>query len=174
MTSMGMTPLEGLMMGTRAGSIDPGILLALLRQGRLSLEGLSEGLEHESGLLAVSGTSSDMRQLAADAARGEARAALAIEMFVGRAAAGIAAAATSLPSLDGLVFTGGIGEHAAKVRAAIVHRLGVLGIQPIDDRAVEEDAVLGRPRDIPAVLRIEAREDLVIAGAVERLLGVGS
>jgi acetate kinase len=174
MTSMGMTPLEGLMMGTRAGSIDPGVLLALLKQGRLSLEELSEALEHESGLLAVSGTSSDMRQLRAEATRGEVRAALAIEMFVVRAAAGIAAAATSLATLDGLVFTGGIGEHAADVRAAIVDRLGVLGMGRIDPRAVEEDGIVGRPAGGPAVLRIEAREDLVIADEVERLLGVGS
>jgi acetate kinase len=175
MTSMGMTPLEGLMMGTRAGSIDPGVLLALLKRGRLSLEELAEALEHESGLLAVSGASSDMRQLATDAATGNARAALAIEMFVVRAAAGIAAAATSLETLDCLVFTGGIGEHAAEVRAAIVDQLGVLGIEPIDAGAVvEEDGILGRPASGPAVLRIEAREDLVIADEVERLLGVRS
>lgn len=174
MTSMGMTPLEGLMMGTRAGSIDPGILLALLKQGRLSLKGLSEALEHESGLLAVSSTSSDMRELTAEAARGEVRAALAIEMFVVRAASGIAAAATSLPRLDGLVFTGGIGEHASDVRAAIVDRLGVLGIAPIDAGTVDEDVVLRRGPGGPAVLRIEAREDLVIAAEVRRLLGVGS
>jgi acetate kinase len=171
MTSMGMTPLEGLMMGTRAGSIDPGLLLALLRQGRLSLEGLSQALEHESGLLAVSGTSSDMRQLTAEAATGEVRAARAIEMFVVRAAAGIAAAATCLATLDGLVFTGGIGEHASDVRAAIVARLGLLGIEPIDAGAVEEDGILGIPASGPAVIRIEAREDLVIADEVERLLG---
>jgi acetate kinase len=174
MTSMGMTPLEGLMMGTRAGSIDPGILLALLKQGRLSMQGLSEDLEHASGLLAVSGTSSDMRDLTAEAAKGEGHAALAIEMFVVRAAAGIAAAATSLPRLDGLVFTGGIGEHASEVRAGIVDRLGVLGVEPIEAGAVEEDGVLGRRASGPAVLRIEAREDLVIADEVEQLLAVGS
>ena len=174
MTSMGMTPLEGLMMGTRAGSIDPGILLALLQEGRLPLERLSDELEHASGLLAVSGTSADVRQLAAEAARGEPRAALAIEMFVVRAASWIAAAATSLPRLDALVFTGGIGEHASGVRAAIVQRLGVLGVEPVEARSVDEDVVLGRGSGGPAVLRIEAREDLVIAGEVEQLLGVGS
>jgi acetate kinase len=174
MTSMGMTPLEGLMMGTRAGSIDPGVLVSLLRQGRLSLDELSDVLEHESGLLAVSGTSSDMRRLSADAESGDARASLAIDMFVVRAAAGIAAAATSLPTLDGLVFTGGIGEHAAGVRAAIVDGLAVLGIKAIPGRAVDEDAVLDRRADRPAVLRIEAREDLIVAAEVERLLAVGS
>jgi acetate kinase len=174
MTSMGMTPLEGLMMGTRAGSIDPGVLVSLLRQGRLSLDELSDVLEHESGLLAVSGTSSDMRRLSADAESGDARASLAIDMFVVRAAAGIAAAATSLPTLDGLVFTGGIGEHAAGVRAAIVGGLAVLGIKAIPGRAVDEDAVLDRRADRPAVLRIEAREDLIVAAEVERLLAVGS
>jgi acetate kinase len=171
MTSMGMTPLEGLMMGTRAGSIDPGVLITLLRQGRLSLDELSDALEHESGILAVSGTTSDMGRLSADAERGDARASLAIDMFVVRAAAGIAAAATSLPAVDGLVFTGGIGEHAAGVRAAIVGGLAVLGIRAIADGAVDEDALLSRGADRPAVMRIEAREDLIVATEVERLLG---
>jgi acetate kinase len=170
MTSMGMTPLEGLMMGTRAGSIDPGVLVTLLRQGRLALDGLSDALERDSGLLAVSGTTSDMRRLSADAERGDSRASLAIEMFVVRAAAGIAAAATSLPTLDGLVFTGGIGEHAAGVRASVVDGLAVLGIKAIVDRAVNEDALLSRESDRPAVMRIEAREDLIVALEVERLL----
>lgn len=161
-TSMGMTPLEGLMMGTRAGSIDPGIPLALLRDGRLTVDELADALDHESGLLAVAGTA-DMRAIVAAAAAGDERATLALEMFVRRAAAGIAAAATALPSLDTLVFTAGIGEHAAGVRAAIVGRIGVLGVAPIEHADVSEDAVLSEPGARVAVLRIEAREDLVIA-----------
>jgi acetate kinase len=164
-TSMGMTPLEGLMMGTRAGSIDPGILLALLRDRRLRLDELAETLDHGSGLLGVSGSSSDLRELEAAVGRGDARASLAIEMFVDRAAAGIAAATTALSRLEAVVFTGGIGEHAGAVRAAIVDRLGVLGIQPVDPIEDGHDRVLGQGGPGPAVLRIEAREDIVAGRA---------
>lgn len=169
-TSMGMTPLEGLMMGTRAGSIDPGILLAVLRGDRLDLDELAEALEHGSGLLGVSGTTADMRRLEEAAAAGDERARLAIDMFVARAAAGIAGAATALRRLDGIVFTGGIGEHAAGVRASIAARLGPVGVAGISGAGDTDDAVLSAAGDRPAVLRIETREDLVIATAVERLV----
>ncbi|MBM4407252.1 MAG: acetate/propionate family kinase [Chloroflexi bacterium] len=169
-TSMGMTPLEGLMMGTRAGSIDPAIPLALLRDGRVSTEELAAALDHGSGLLAVAGTA-DMRTIEAAASAGDERATLALDMFVRRAAAGVAAAATALPSLDAIAFTAGIGEHAAGVRAAIVGRLGVLGVAPIASAHVSEDAVLSAPGAPVAVLRIEAREDLVIAGQTATALG---
>ena len=162
-TSMGMTPLEGLMMGTRAGSIDPGILLYLLRVGRRSARQLEEDLDHRSGLVAVSGRQAGMRQLVEAATAGDERAALAIEMFTTRAAAGIAAAATALPRLDGLVFTGGIGENAAGIRSAILARLGPLGMPPIPARAATQDAVLSPPGAAVAVLRVQAREDVVVA-----------
>lgn len=169
-TSMGMTPLEGLMMGTRAGSIDPGILLTVLREGRLTVEELAEALDHGSGLLAVSGSSSDMRDLQKAADAGDTRAALAIQMFIDRAAAGIAAAATALPRLDALVFTGGIGEHAGAVRSAIVGRLGVFAFEPVDPGENGTDRMLGGGAG-PAVLRIGAREDVVAARAAARLVG---
>ncbi|MBX3031609.1 MAG: acetate/propionate family kinase [Chloroflexi bacterium] len=150
-TSMGVTPLEGLMMTTRSGSIDPGAMLRLLADGALSADGMSEVLEHRSGLLGVSGVSADLREVQAAAEDGDTRAALAIEMFVARASAAIGAAAVALPRLDAVVFTGGIGEHAGAVRASIVERLTVLGG--------------------PTVLVVEAREDLVMAAQAERLLG---
>jgi acetate kinase len=174
-TSMGLTPLEGLMMGTRSGSIDPGVPLRLMDRGHLTPADVAEALDHESGLLGVSGLSADMRALSDAARDGDERARLAIAMFVRRAAAGIAAAATSLPRLDALVFTGGIGENAATVRAAIVGRLSVLGLAPLpDDRpsAPPADGRLGSPDDPIAVLRIEAREDLVIAAQSAAALGV--
>jgi acetate kinase len=166
-TSMGMTPLEGLMMGTRSGSVDPGILVRLLHAG-VTPDELDEGLEHESGLLGVAG-SADMRELLDRVGAGDSDAELAVELFARSAAQGIAAAATALPRLDGLVFTGGIGEHAGPVRARIVGRLGVLGLfgQLAD---AETDAVLTARGAGPAVLRVEAREDLVIAEATRRLL----
>ncbi len=177
-TSMGFTPLEGLMMGTRAGSVDPGILIHLLRTRRIELEELADTLEHRSGLLGVSGRSADVRELetAADAGDGPAR--LALEMFTARAAAGIAAAAVSLRRFDALVFTGGIGEHGGRVRSAIVDKLAVVGLGPIASDETGEDRVLAAISDVrrtagveaPAVVRIEAREDLIVARAVTALV----
>jgi acetate kinase len=169
-TSMGMTPLEGLMMGTRAGSIDPGVILGLLRSERLTIDEMADALDHESGLLGVSGRSSDVRELEKAEAAGDEASALALELFVARAAAGIAAAATSLAALDGIVFTGGIGEHASTIRKRIVDRLGAWKIGPIDASA-EDDRVLTAGDKAPAVLRIAAREDVVIAETVQKLLG---
>lgn len=170
-TSMGYTPLEGLMMGTRPGSLDPGILVRLLRSDGpdRDLEAIAAALEHESGLLGVSGRSSDIRELEAAADAGDEAAALALRMFESRAAAGIASAATWLPRLDAVVFSGGIGENAGRVRAAIVGRLGVIGLAPIEAGETEQDRVIAAGP--PAVLRIAAREDLVMAAAAERLVG---
>jgi acetate kinase len=171
-TSMGMTPLEGLMMGTRSGSVDPGLLLELLDDGRLSLEELRDGLQARSGLLGVSGVSPDLRRVESAARNGDERAALALEMFVRRAAAGIAAAATALDRLDALVFTAGIGEHAGAVRAAICARLRSLGLPAVlNPQSDDDEQVLSLPGSPVAVLRIRAREDLVIAREVARLLG---
>jgi acetate kinase len=185
-TSMGLTPLEGLMMGTRSGSIDPGILLRLLSERRLTLDELAETLDHRSGLLGVSGRSGDVRELTAAADAGDARATLALRMFARRAAAGIAAASTALPRLDALVFTGGIGEHAASVREDIVRRLAVIGIDPLPAPRAERartdadrggaagepaDARLSDPASRVAVLRVVAREDLVIARQAADAIG---
>jgi acetate kinase len=164
-TSMGYTPLEGLMMATRSGSIDPGIIFERLRSGRQDPDAVEGDLVHHSGLLGIGG-SADMRVLLARAADGDAAARLAIEMFEDRAAAAIAAAASRLARLDAVVFTGGIGEHAGPVRAAIVRRLAVLGVDPIGRAARRGDVILGALGATPAVIRVEAREDLVIAAAV--------
>jgi len=170
-TSMGMTPLEGLMMGTRAGSIDPGILLRLVRGG-VPVDDVTADLEHRSGLLAVSGRTADMRELLAAAQDGDERAALAIEMFVGRAAAGIAAAATHLPVVDGVVFTGGIGEHAVPVRDRIVDRLSLLGVAPADIEPPAPDGVLSSGP--AALLTIRAREDVTVAEGAARAVAAGT
>jgi acetate kinase len=165
-----MTPLEGLMMGTRGGSVDPGVLLELLGS-HLDLESLTDALQHRSGLLGVSGVSPDLREVERAAGRGESRSVLALELFVRRAASGIAATATALLGLDALVFTGGIGEHAAAVRADICGRLTQLGVPRVLSPAPEPgDALLSLPAAAVAVLRIEAREDLVIGREVAHLL----
>jgi len=164
-TSMGFTPYEGLMMGTRAGSVDPGILLHLAANG-VGVEELAEGLGHRAGFAAIAGTS-DVREVERRATAGNRVASLAIDMFVRRAAAAIAAAATSLPRVDALIFTGGIGEHSHLIRAGIVRRLGCLGI-PDDVRAADADAVLTRGQT--SVLVVQAREDRVIADALAEWL----
>ncbi len=152
-TSMGYTPLEGLMMGTRSGSVDPGLLLHLLRAD-VTVDALSDGLEHHSGLLGMSGRTSSVRSLEALAAAGDSDAALALEVFSARAAAGIAGVATALSRVDAVVFTGGIGANSEFVRDAVTRRLAVLSLGGDPDR----------------VLAVAAREDLVIALHVERLL----
>ena len=159
------------MMGTRAGSVDPGILLHLASHG-ITVDELADGLARRSGLLAVGG-SSDVRELERLADAGDADAALALDMFARRAAEAIAAATTTLERLDALVFTGGIGEHAAGVRASILGRLSGLGlprpaIDASDDADSTADAVLYP--GAPAVLVVAAREDLVIAAEVAALL----
>ena len=169
-TSMGLTPLEGLMMGTRSGSIDPGILLYMLRTRRAGPRQLEAALDHESGLVGIYGRKAGMREIERAAANGNTRAQLAVDMFVGRAAAGIAAIATALPRLDALVFTGGVGEHSAAVRAAVVRRLAPLGVQMVPATDVKNDAVISEPDRGVAVLRVEAREDAVIARQAVELL----
>lgn len=149
-TTMGLTPMEGLMMGTRSGSIDPGILLYMLRTRRAGWRTLEGALDHQSGFVGVSGRRVGMRELQEAAAKGNRRAQLAIDMFLSRTAAGIAAIATALPRVDALIFTGGIGEHSALVRDGVLQRLA-----PI---------VIGQ------VLTIEAREDAVVATQVQGLL----
>ncbi|MEO8510532.1 MAG: acetate/propionate family kinase [Chloroflexota bacterium] len=171
-TTMGMTPLEGLMMGTRAGSIDPGVLLHLLRSEALSLDELADALDHRSGLLAIEGTTAKMQQLEARAEGGNDRALLAIEMFTSRAAGWIAAMATALPRFDALVFSGGIGLGSALVRSRICARLGALAVPSLASRRAADDtqgdAVLART-DRVAVLRVKAREDIVVARATRQI-----
>jgi acetate kinase len=173
-TSMGMTPLEGLMMGTRAGSIDPGILFRLIRAG-VPVAEVEHDLEHASGLRGIAGTD-DMRALLADEGAGDERAVLAIELFVRRAAGAVAAAATTLPSLDALVFTGGIGENAEPIRLRICERLAILGV-PLPRTGgdgvatADDDAVLAGGNEATAVLRVRAREDIVIAEETVRVAG---
>jgi acetate kinase len=172
-TSMGLTPLEGLMMGTRSGSIDPGILFYLRRNGWLTDDELADQLDHQSGLVGVSGRTSDVRELLQLEAAGDKPATLALRVFVRRAAECIAAAATSLHALDAIVFTGGIGENAAGLRARIVARLVSIGVAPIADAPAPQDAVISSPGVSPAILRIEAREDLVVARAAVGLVEAG-
>jgi len=134
-TSMGFSTLEGLVMGTRTGSIDPGIVFYLARVHKLPFEEIERLFYQESGLLGVSGVSADVRTLLAS---DEPRAGVALDLFAFRAAREIAAMATSLGGLELLVFTGGVGEHAAPVRAAVCQRLAWLGAG-LDIRVIAAD-----------------------------------
>jgi len=125
-TTMGLTPLDGLVMGTRSGTIDPGVLLYLQQHEGMSVEEVQHLLYHESGLLGVSGISADMRALLAS---GETAAREAVELFTFRAAQEVAVMATTLGGLDCLVFTGGIGERSNQIRRAIGERLAWLGVR---------------------------------------------
>jgi len=138
-TTMGFTPLDGVPMGTRPGSVDPGVLLHLLRHG-VAIDELTSGLEHESGLRGLAGTS-DVAELLASA---EPASRLALEVFTYRVAQAVAAMATALGGIDAIAFTGGIGEHAEAVRESIVDRLRLLGDFDVCVVAAQEDVVAAR------------------------------
>jgi acetate kinase len=176
--SMGWTPNDGIMMATRSGALDPAIVTSMLGRAGQTAGEVADALERRSGLLGVSGTSGDVRTLHGEARDGDVAARLALDLFVARAAAGIAGAATWLRRVDGLVFTGGIGEHDPTVRSAIVERLAVIGMPRLPsgghddadaDAAASADLVLASGP--PAVLRVTAREELVMAAIAERVTG---
>jgi acetate kinase len=164
-TTMGFTPLEGLMMGTRSGSVDPGILTYLMRGGKLGAEEMDEALNEKSGLLGISGVSSDMRQILAAMKAGHARAKLAFDIFAHRLRRGIGEMIAVLGGIDALIFTAGIGENSAEVRAAACENFEYMGVK-LDAQKNEGD---GEDREISAsgsaarVMVIHAQEDWAIA-----------
>jgi acetate kinase len=172
-TTMGFTPLEGLVMATRSGSVDPGLVLWLQEHGGLSAKSVEHGLEHDSGLAGLAGGSGDMREVLAGVAAGDAGARLALEVYLHRLRASIAAMAAAMGGLDALVFTGGIGQASADVRSRTCEGLGFLGLG-IDRRRNDEgngDRIVSPPAAVPAVAVVEAREDIEIARLVRQLFG---
>lgn len=166
-TTMGFTALDGLVMGTRSGAIDPGVIFYLMREKAMSANDVEALLYHRSGLLGVSGLSSDMRELLES---GEARAQEAVELFVYRAARELGSLAAALGGLDALVFTAGIGEHAAQVRAMICEQARWLGIA-IDAAAnARHDSIISAPQSSVAVCVAPTNEELIIAQHTLRLL----
>lgn len=165
-TTMGLTPLEGLVMGTRSGDLDPAVIFHMVARGGLSLEEVERALIHESGLRGLSEKSNDVRTLI-EAAGGEGldatRAKLALGVFCHRLAKQLGALATNLPRFDALIFTGGIGEHAASVRWASCARLGGLGVVLDAAKNSRGDAVIHAPESRVAVLVIPTNEELMIA-----------
>jgi len=172
-TTMGFTPLEGLIMATRSGTVDPGLVLWLHQHGGLDADAIGHALEYESGLLGLSGTG-DLREVLVRAAAGDADATLARDAYVHRLRAGIAAMAAALGGVDALVFTGGVGEHAPEIRARAAHGLRFLGVA-VDEaanRAVRGDADVSAVDAAVRTLVVTAREDLEIARQTRAVLGV--
>jgi acetate kinase len=166
-TSMGFTPLEGLAMARRSGSVDPGLLLYLLGHGVSPTE-LDHGLNEQAGLLGLSGQSADMRAVLAAEVAGDPRAALALSVFVHRLVVTVGGMLPSLGGLDALVFTGGIGEHSPVIRERACAALGYLGLS-LDARANaagSPDVDIAAPNSHVRVLVIQAREDLAVLDAV--------
>jgi acetate kinase len=172
-TTMGFTPLEGLVMETRSGSVDPGLVLWLIREGGLQPAAVEDGLERHAGLAGLSGTDGDMRHVLAAADNGDRAARLALDVWAHRLRQAVAAMAASLAGIDGLVFTGGVGEHSAPLRARIVEGLAFLGVA-LDDganQAAQGDADISGPGAACQVAVVTAREDLQIARHVRHTLG---
>jgi acetate kinase len=172
-TTMGYTPLEGLVMATRSGSVDPGLVLWLIEHGGLSAAEVTDGLEHHAGLAGLTGTSGDMRDVLAARARGDAAAITAFDVYVHRLRRELAAMAAALGGVDLVAFTGGVGENSPAVRAAAAEGLAFLGLAVDPDRNADTTA----DGDITAAgaaartVVVTAREDLEIADQVRALVG---
>lgn len=172
-TSMGFSPLDGVPMGTRSGSVDPGALLYLLNTGKLSLADLEHTLNRDSGLRGLAGGDGGMADLERRAAEGDTDARLAIELFAYRVASAVAAMAVAVEGIDALVFTAGIGEGSAEVRELVCARLGFLGIElePASNETGAPDRSIAAEASTVEVLVIHTREEIVAARAARALLG---
>ncbi|HSQ64498.1 MAG TPA: acetate/propionate family kinase [Polyangiaceae bacterium] len=171
-TTMGFTPLDGLMMATRSGSVDPGILTHVQLQHGLGAKEVEEALNHRSGLLGVSGISGDMREVLAAGRSGNEQARLAVDVYAHRVRQAIGALAVTLGGVDALVFTGGVGENSDEVRAATCRGLECLGLELDEDANArcrpDADVTLRGAR--ARILMIAAREDLAMLAEVVRVI----
>ena len=171
-TTMGFTPLEGLVMATRSGNVDPGLLLWLESSAGMRAEELSDGLENRSGLQGLAGTG-DMREVLIAAEGGAADALLALDIYMHRLRGSVAAMTATLGGIDGLVFTGGVGENSSLIRQRAVEDLGFLGfaLDSVRNQTGHGDREIGPAGESPFVLVVAAREDLQIAREVREVLG---
>jgi len=170
-TTMGFTAVDGLMMGTRCGAIDPGVLVYLMDTKGLDARGIENLIYRESGLLGVSGISSDMRKLRSSQ---EPRAAEAIELFVYRIIREIGSLAAALGGLDGLVFTGGIGENDTEIRAEVMAGCRWLGLIADDVRNTEKAARISCDTSRVSAFVVPTDEERMVAQHTSALLGLGS
>jgi acetate kinase len=175
-TTMGFTPLAGLVMNTRPGTLDPGLLLWLLEHGEIPVAELGDVLEHHAGLKGLSGTSGDLREVLAGRAAGDLACALAFDVYLHRLRRETAAMTAATGGLDLLVFTGGVGEHAPAVRAALADALGYLGVA-LDagtNGIATGDADVSAEDAAVRTVVVTAREDLEIRRQALRVLGEGA
>ena len=171
-TTMGFTPLEGLVMATRSGSVDAGILLWLQRHEGMTEPQLNEALDQRSGLVALAGVA-DMREVLRGVSAGVERSRLAFDVYTHRLRSSIGSMAAAMNGLDALVFTGGVGENAPAVRAAAVSGLGFLGLEVnagLNEGVKEEDMDISASDAEPRTLVVHAREDVEVAREVRRVL----
>jgi acetate kinase len=171
-TSMGFTPAGGLTMGTRTGDLDPGVAWYMMRSDNLTPKQFNKLINHDSGLLGISESSSDMRDLLAKET-GDVRAAEAIELFCYQAKKWIGAFAAALGGLDTLVFASGIGENCPVIRSRICEGLGFLGIDLEEKRNMANSPVISKDSSRAAVRVIHTNEELMIARTVCSMLGFG-
>jgi acetate kinase len=172
-TTMGLTPMEGLVMGTRSGDIDPGVFGYLAERARLNVDQITDTLDTASGLAGLSGVGNDMRAIQSAAAGGDERAGLALEVFVHRLAKAIAGMVVGLERLDALVFTGGIGEHSAEVRGRTLARLAFLGLAEDPEANARHGRDTGgriSPSGPVVALVVPTDEELMIARDTARLI----
>ena len=165
-TTMGFTPLDGLVMGTRCGSIDPGIILHLLREKEYTVEELDRVLNFESGLLGISGVSNDVREIDKAIDSGNIKAKLALDIYIDRLAAKIASLLPALGGLDALIFTAGVGENHAGIRAAVASKLAFLGVEidsNLNSLSIPPDLDLASVRSPVRLLAIHTQEEWEIA-----------
>jgi acetate kinase len=167
-TTMSFTPLDGLVMGTRSGAVDPGVLLYLMKQHGMDADALQRLLYYQSGLLAVSGISSDMRTLLASSDR---RAAEALDLFVYRITRELGSLAAALGGLDALVFTGGIGENAISIRTRVCRDASWLGLEFDEEANANGGPCISRKGSRVSAWVIPTNEELMIALHTRRLLG---
>lgn len=171
-TTMGFTPMDGLMMGTRPGSLDPGILLYIQQHKGFSAGQIDHALNHDSGFLGVSGVSSDFRKVEEAALQGNERAKLAIDIYARRVREAIGALTVTLGGIDALIFTGGIGENSASLRALICDGLGCLGLIPDSQKNnnCHPDFSIAADSSPAEILVIRTHEDLLISREVRRVV----
>lgn len=172
-TSMGLTPTEGLMMGTRCGDVDPGVLIFLMDKHKLSSKDMLNMVNKESGLAGISGVSSDMREITAAAKQGNEKAILSLEMYEQRITKYVGAFAAEMGGVDIIVFTGGVGEHQSSTRANVCNPLRFMGVE-IDDAANDanngDEGIISTPNSAVKVVVIPTDEEYMIAKDTEAII----
>jgi acetate kinase len=169
-TTMGFTPVDGLVMATRSGSVDPGLLMWLQTEGGLSADQVNAGIEHHAGLLGLSEKSGDLREILSGLDAGDEHCQLAFAVYVYRLAGEVARMAGALRGLDAIAFTGGVGEHSAPLRAAVAARLGWLGVVLDTESNESPDGVISPADTAVGLCVIPSREDVTMAAQARAVL----